>query len=96
MDDIRWERSNEGPTLKLNKKFKKKQVTKQEIWPTRQGIYGLLGLEKINSIAFLEVKILAENPSQGWKIKYFPKAGDHLNHTYPLDVWYTVRDFIVD
>ena len=60
MDDIRQERSNEGPTLKLNKRFK--NVTKQEIWPTRQWIYSLSGLEKINSIAFLEVNLLAENP----------------------------------
>ena len=58
MDDIKQERSNEGPTLKLN------NVTKQEICPTRQGIYGLSGLEKINSIAFLEVTLLAENPCQ--------------------------------
>ena len=42
-----------------------KNVTKQEIWPTRQEIYGLSGLEKIKSIAFLEVKLLAENPCQG-------------------------------
>ena len=35
-------------------------------------------LKKINSIAFLEVKLLAENPFQGWKIEYFPKVEDHL------------------
>ena len=28
-------------------------------------IYVLLGLEKINSVAFLEVKLLAENPRKG-------------------------------
>ena len=46
--------------------------------PTRQGIYGLSGFEKINSIAFLEVKLLAKSPSQGWKIEYFPKVEDHV------------------
>ena len=40
-------------------------VTKQEIWHTREGIYGLSGLPKVNSIAFLDVKILAKNPCQG-------------------------------
>ena len=64
MDDIRQERPNEGPILKLNKRLKIK-VTKQKIWHTCQGIYGLSGLEKINSIAFLEVKLLAENPCKG-------------------------------
>ena len=53
-------------------------VIKQEIWRTRQGIYGLWGLEKITSIAFLEVNFLAENPCQGWKIDYFQKGEDHL------------------
>ena len=48
------------------------------MWHTCQGIYGLLYLEKINSIAYLEVKLLAENPCQGWKIEYFPKVEDHL------------------
>ena len=59
MDDIRQERPNEGPILKL-KDLKK--VTKQEIWHTCQGIYGFSGLEKINSLVFLEVKLLTENP----------------------------------
>ena len=35
------------------------------MWYTLQGIYGLSGLEKIKSIAFLEVKLLAENPCKG-------------------------------
>ena len=48
------------------------------MWHTRQGFYGLSGLEKINSIAYLEVKLLAENPCQGWKIEYFPEVEDHL------------------
>ena len=45
---------------------------------TRQGIYGPSGLEKINSIAYLEVKLLAENPCQEWMIEYFPIVEDHL------------------
>ena len=31
----------------------------------------------LTSIAFLEVKLLAENPCQEWKIEYFPKVEDH-------------------
>ena len=27
-----------------------------------QGIYSLLGLEKVNSVTFPEIKLLAENP----------------------------------
>ena len=42
MDDIRQERPNEGPILKLNKRLNI-NVTKQKIWHTRQGIYGLSG-----------------------------------------------------
>ena len=74
-------------------------VTKQEIWRTRQETYGFSGFEKVNSKAFLEVKLLAENPCQGWKIEYFPKVEDHLTKkggTYPLDVWYKVGDLIAD
>ena len=56
-------------------------------------------LKKINSIAFLEVKLLAENPFQGWKLSTFQKLKITLLKnvtTYPLDVWYTVRDVIAD
>ena len=53
-------------------------VTKKETGRTRQKIYVLSGLEKINTIAFLEVKLLAENPCKGWKIEYFPKVEDLL------------------
>ena len=53
-------------------------MTKQQICQTRQGIYGLSGLEKLNSIAFLEAKLLAENPCKGWKIEYFPKVESFL------------------
>ena len=35
-------------------------------------------LKKINSIAFLEVKLLAENSCHGWKIEYFSKVEDQL------------------
>ena len=49
---------------------------KQKIWYTRQGNYGLSGLEKI--IAFQEVKLLAENLCQEWKSEYFPIVEDHL------------------
>ena len=45
---------------------------------TLVGIYGLSGLEKINTIAFLEVKLLAENPCKGWKIECFPRVGGFL------------------
>ena len=65
----------------------------------RQGIYDLSGLGKINSIEFVEVKLLEQNPCQGWKIEYFPKVEDHRIQklgTYPLDVCYTVRDFVAD
>ena len=42
-------------------------------------------LKKINSIAFLEVRLLPENLCQGWKIEYIPKVEDHVA-TYLLDV----------
>ena len=38
---------------------------KQEIWHMRKGIYGRSGLEKINSVAFLEVKLSEKNPCAG-------------------------------
>ena len=53
-------------------------MTKQEFCPTRQRIYELSDLEKVNSIAFLEAKLVAENLCQGWKIEYFQKVEDHL------------------
>ena len=33
---------------------------KQEIWHTRQGIYEILRLEKVNRVTFPEVKLLAK------------------------------------
>ena len=64
-------------------------------------------LKKINSIAFLEVKLLAENPCQGWKIEYFPKVEDHLIqkrgnisirclvYSQRLDCWLVAERFLV-
>ena len=48
-------------------------VTKQEIWHALQWIYDLSGSgsEKINSIAFIEVKLLVENPYRGEKLRTF-------------------------
>ena len=43
-------------------------VIKQGIWHKRQGIYGRLGLEKTNIVAFLEVKLLVENRHKGRKL----------------------------
>ena len=44
----------------------------------RQGSYSLEVLEKISRVAFVEVKLLAENPRVGWKIGCFSKAKDLL------------------
>ena len=38
-----------------------------------QGIYYPLGIEKINSVAFLEVKLLTEKLREGWKIEHLTK-----------------------
>ena len=40
-------------------------ITKQEIWYLRQENYGISGLLKINSMAFLEVNLLVKNPFKG-------------------------------
>ena len=66
MDSIRQERPNESLILKLNKRLK--YVTKRETCDTRQGIYGLLGLEKTNSVTFLEVKLLMKTAMRGEKL----------------------------
>ena len=63
--------------MKLNKRFKWTSLNKK-FGHIHQGIYGPSGLEKIDSTDFLEVKLLAENPCQWWKIEYFPKGEDHL------------------
>ena len=74
---------------------------------TRQGIYGLSGLEKIKSIAFIELKLLAENSCKGWKIEYFPKVEDHLIqkrgniyirclvYSHRLHGWLVAKSFLV-
>ena len=41
------------------------KFTKQEIWNARQEICYLLDLEKMNCVAFLGVKLLAENSRKG-------------------------------
>ena len=63
MDDIRQERLSKDPILNLNKRHIK--FTKQGTWHTGKEIYGLSGLEKVNSATFPEVKLLAENPCVG-------------------------------
>ena len=64
MDDIRQKRSNEGPNLRLNNRFKKTSLNKTFGTHVKE-FYGLSGLEKLNSIAYLEVNLLGENPCQG-------------------------------
>ena len=72
IDNIKQERPNEGPILKLNKRLKWK--SKQGIYHKRQGIYGVLDLGKTNSVAFLEVKLFVENHRKRWKIEFFQKV----------------------
>ena len=42
-------------------------MAKQNILHTRQGIYGLAGLDKIDRIAFLEVNVISRKPLSGLK-----------------------------
>ena len=61
----------------------------------------------MNSIAFLEVMLSAENPCQRWKIEYFPKVEDHLiqkrgnisirclAHSQRLHCWLVAEKFLV-
>ena len=58
-------------------------------------------------MAFLKVKLLAENPFQGWKIDYFPKVEDHvvqkrgsisikcLAYSQRVHCWFVVERFLV-
>ena len=105
MDDIRQERSNEGPTLKLNKRFKQTSLSKKFGTHVRDSMpFKVL---KKYIIAFLEVKLLAEKPCQGWKIEYFPKDENYLiqNHgnisitylvyTQRLHCWLVAERFLV-
>ena len=80
------------------------KVTKQGIWHRYQGIYGLLGLDKINSVAFLEVKLLLEKHHKGWKIEYFRKVNGFLIqkreniclvYSQRLHCWLFVESFLV-
>ena len=92
MDDVKQERSNKSPTLKLNKRLKK--VFQQQIQHTRQGIYGILGLEKTNNAAFVEVKLIVENPRKEQKMECFPKVQDLLiqkRGIISINFCYTVR-----
>ena len=73
MDETSQERPDEGPTLKLNKRFKQTSLNKK-FGNTRQRIYGLTGLEKINSIAFLEVNLISrKTPVRGESLSAFQK-----------------------
>ena len=60
MENNRQKRPNEGPISKLNETLNQKSL--KQILHNRQRIYRLLVLEKINIVAFLEVKLVAENP----------------------------------
>ena len=69
IDNIRQERPNVGTILKLNKRLKEASLkTKfdtqalRNLWPLRS--------EKIGSIAFLKVELLAENPYNWLKTEY--------------------------
>ena len=54
----------------------------KKIRHTPQGIYNFSGIMKINSIAFLEVKLLAKKQYKEWKIEYFLKVGGLLNQKH--------------
>ena len=73
MDDIKQERPNEGPILKLNKRLVKTSLNSKFGWHIKKFV-AFQTLKKINNIEFLEVKSLAENPWKGWKIEYLPKV----------------------
>ena len=49
------------------------KINKQKMWHTRQIIYDVSGLDKIISIAFLEVKLLVEDPIKSDKLGTFQK-----------------------
>ena len=63
MENNRQKRPNEGPISKLNEALNQKSL--KQILHNRQRIHRLLVLEKINIVAFLEVKLVAENPRKG-------------------------------
>ena len=47
---------------------------KQDICHTRQRIYDLDVIEKVNSAILPEIKLIVQNPRVGWKIGYFLKV----------------------
>ena len=77
MNDIRQERPNGGPSLMLNKRFKETSLNKKFGRHAKEFMV-FQALKKINSIAFLEVKLLAEKSCQWRKIEDFPKVEDQL------------------
>ena len=75
MDDIMHEKLNIGPTLNFNEKLYRQSLNKKFRTQTHKQIYDLQCLEKINSVAFLYMKLLMENLcGGGWKKLYFPKT----------------------
>ena len=65
MDVIRQGRPNENPILKLNKRLKLKSLNRKFDTQTHQEIYGLLDLQKKNSVVFLGVNLLAGTHLRG-------------------------------
>ena len=75
MDGIMYEKLNIGPTLNFNEKLYRQSLNKKFGTQTHKQIYDLQCLEKINSVAFLYMKLLMENLcGGGWKKLYFPKT----------------------
>ena len=74
MDDIMHEKLNIGPTLNFNEKLYRQSLNKKFGTQTHKQIYDLQCLEKINSVAFLYMKLLMENLCGGGeKNCTFPK-----------------------
>ena len=67
MDDIMHEKLNIGPTLNFNEKLYRQSLNKKFGTQTHKQIYDLQCLEKINSVAFLYMKLLMENLCGGVK-----------------------------
>ena len=74
MDDIMHEKLNIGPTLNFNEKLYRQSLNKKFGTQTHKQIYDLQCLEKINSVAFLYMKLLMEN---------LCGAGGEKNCTFP-------------
>ena len=67
MDDIRQERPNEGPILNFNKRLYGESLNRKFGTHIEKYMF-FKTLKKINSVSFLEIKLLAENARQGWNI----------------------------